>query len=301
MWVEQGTREDWLLLSDLHYKMNSEPFAAKYWRLRLRGETIGVCVFGMSRPLLKERHALFPLLRPGDDTQISNIHRYAYINDNFRVIGRFVLDTMYRSAGVAYRFANLASRMYGFNYMEIQSSMSKYNMFAQRAGFSMVKPIRSAHYEPGLKFMRKYFSAHPADQEALMEEFATMPEQLQQSVKIKLREFYFKHSPLEKTGGRRFYAKSAVGNWDVRRIITKIQGLCFASPLYGFYHNPDAFRPDKKPRLPDTLPLLAFNLQDSTEPLNLDKLDFVKGWLNLKKQIYINNWQQPTKISIINT
>ena len=106
MWVERGDRADWDLLSGLHYKMHSTPVGAKYWRLRFRGQTIGVCVFGMSRPLLKERHAVFPKLKPGMDTQISNIARYAYINDGFRVIGRFVVDTQFRSAGVAYRFAN---------------------------------------------------------------------------------------------------------------------------------------------------------------------------------------------------
>ena len=265
MYVEQGERADWDLLSDLHYKMASTPVGAKYWRLRFRGETIGVCVFGMSRPLLKERHALFPKLTPGQDSQISNIHRYRYINDNFRVIGRLVVDTMFRSSGVAYRFANLAARMYGFTFCEIQSSMSKYNMFAQKAGFVFAKPIRSIHYEKGLKFMRKWFSAHPADQEALMEEYSAMSAPMQQKAEKELKAFYFAHSPLEKTGSRRHYAEGVVDNWAVRRTISKIQGLCFASPLYGIYRNPDTGR-----ELPACLPLLAFDCQLPTEPLNLE-------------------------------
>lgn len=273
MYVTKGATEDWNLLSNLHYKMDSLPVGAKYWKLVFREETIGVCVMGMSRPLLKERHALFPRLTPGQDTQISNIHRYRFINDNFRTVGRFVVDTMFRSAGVAYRFLNIASRMHGFRYAEIQSSMGKYNFFAQRAGFQMVKPMRSAHYDKGLAFMRKWFSAHPNDQEALMEEYSQMSEAMKLKVEHELKAFYFKHSPLEKTGSRRHYSAGVVENWPVRRTISKIQGLCFASPLYGLYKNPDVGI-----ALPDKIPVLAFDLQSPDQPLAIDKLPQLNGW-----------------------
>jgi hypothetical protein len=299
MWVDRGTQADWDLLSSLHYKMHSLPVGAKFYRLRFRGETIGVCVMGMSRPLLRERHAIFPLLRPGEDTQISNIHRYAYINDNFRVVGRIVVDTMFRSAGVAYRFLNLCARMHGYTFCEIQSSASKYNMFAQRAGFTMVKPIRSLHYEMGLKFMRRYFSAHPSDTEALMDEFSAMPAKLQSAVELKAKEFYFDHSPLEKTGSRRFYSKGVVDHWPMRRTLTKIQGLCFASPLYGIYRNPDAYRLSGEPKLPDVLPLLAFDLQPTSAALRVADLDAVKGWRTLQEKFVASDWRQPTKIEVV--
>lgn len=299
MWVERGDRADWDLLSGLHYKMHSTPVGAKYWRCRFRGETIGVVVFGMSRPLLKERHAIFPRLSPGQDTQVTNIHRYAYINDNFRVIGRLVVDTMFRSAGVAYRLANLASRQTGFTYLEIQSSMSKYNMFAQRAGFSFVKPIRSIHYAKGLDFMRRWFSAHPADQEALMDEFATFSPALKKKVEHELKLFYFQHSPLEKTGSRRHYAERVVDNWGVRRTISKIQGLCFASPLYGLYRNPDSSGKRGEATwggiVPQRLPLLAFDLQPPGAPLEVSRLHAVPGWERLQAAIAANpSWEAPT-------
>ena len=292
MWVEPGTQADWDILKDLHYKLHSLPVGASYYRLRYRDETIGVCVFGMSRPLLKERHVVFPLLKPGIDTQISNIHRYAYINDNFRVVARFVIDTMFRSSGVAYRFLNLAARMRGFTYAEIQSSMGKYNFFAQRGGFSMVKPIRSLNYDKGLKFMRRWFDAHPADQEALMDEFKAMSPAMQTKVEEALKTFYFDSSPLEKTGSRRHYAHGVVQSWDVRRTITKIQGLCFASPLYGFYRNPDA-----SATLPTMLPLKAFDLQGVDEPLRLDLVSDLAGWRDLQSEIVTRKWLQPANVS----
>lgn len=297
MWVERGDRADWDLLHSLHYKMTSTPVGAKYWRLRFRGETIGVIVFGMARPLLKERHAIFPRLTPGNDSQISNIHRYRYVNDNFRVCGRMVLDTMFRSGGAAYRFLNLASRMTGFTYMEIQSSMSKYNFFAQRAGFTFVKPIRSVNYDKGLKFMRRYFASHPGDQEAMMDEFASWSPALQAKAVRDLKAFYFDHSPLEKTGSRRHYSARVVENWDIRRTISKIQGLCFASPLYGLYKNPEG-RPGMgflgDVGLPERLPLLSFDMQPPDQRLDVSRVPLVPGWAALERRVVELGWSAPT-------
>lgn len=264
MIVEPGSKADWDNgLSALHYKAHSLPVGAAYWKLTLHGQTIGVCVIGMSRPLLKERHEIFPRLKPGVDSQVSNIHRYREINDNFRVVGRFVIDTMFRSAGVAYRFLNLAARMHGFKFMEIQSSMSKFSRFSQRAGFQMVKPMRSPMYDKGLKFMRMWFESNPNDTEAVMEELEAMDEKTRAIVVGKMRDFYERHSSLEKTGGRRFYSSNALDGWQTRTFLTKIQGLCFSSPLYGVYKNPDW----KRENFPKRLPLLAFDKQKTTEPL----------------------------------
>lgn len=289
MWVERGDRADWDLLCALHYKMATTPVGAKYWRLRFRGETIGVMVLGMSRPLLKERHAIFPGLTPGKDTQISNIHRYKIINDGYRVVGRFVIDTMFRSGGAAYRFLNLASRQTGFRIVEIQSSMSKYNLFAQKAGFSFAKPIKSANHQKGLRFMRGWFEAHPGDQESMIEEFHRFPESVQRQCLKDLKEFYFSHSPLEKTGSRRHYSHGVVDAWSLRRTIGKIQGLCFTSPLYGFYRNPDY-----EHETPHRLPLGAFECQGADEPLNLPAIASLPHWGALERQIDARNWSAPT-------
>lgn len=265
MYVERGSYDDWenTGLRALHYKADSLPVGAAYWRLRHNDETIGICVMGMSRPLLKERHALFPKITPGVDTQVSNIHRYKIINDDFRVVGRFVIDTMYRSGGIAYRFLNLASRMHGYQFIEIQSSMSKFSRFTQRAGFKMIKPIKSPRYDKGLRFMRLWFKAHPSDVEECMEEYNAMPKAAQKAAYNAVRDFYTGNSSLEKTGSRRFYSENAMDGWDMRRFLVKLNGLCFASPMYGVYFNPDAGRID----IPDRLPLLQFDKQKTDEPL----------------------------------
>src|SRR4029077_4573316 len=95
MLVERGTKKDWELLHELHYKAENLPSAPRFWRLTLAGETIGVMVTASPKGLLKERHVAFPILKPGGhDTPVTNRARYIWLNDNVRVIARFVIDTM---------------------------------------------------------------------------------------------------------------------------------------------------------------------------------------------------------------
>jgi ABC-type ATPase with predicted acetyltransferase domain len=267
MWVEKGTRDDWELLHELHYKAEGTPAGSRYWRCVLDGETIGVIVTASPKLLLKERHKAFPKLKPGRDTKFSNVQRAKYLNGNFRVISRFVVDTMYRGVGIAYRFQNLASRMEGNRFMEIQSSMSKYNLFAQRAGFRFVKPSNANKFEVGVNFFRRTYESNPADHEAIMNELAAMPDAIREATLKKTREFYYQNSALEKTGANLGKGTSRVDKMDPADLIRNLQQMTLASPLYGVFLNPDHGR-----ELPERLPLLAFNQQGPSEPLNLEGL-----------------------------
>ncbi len=263
--VERGTKEDWDLLHDLHYKAEGTPFGPKYWRARLGDQTVGVMVTGAPKGLLKERHQAFPKLKPGgSETTLTNTYRYKFINGNFRVISRLVVDTMFRGVGVAYRLQNLASRLEGIRFMEIQSSMSKFNLFAQRAGFRFVKPSNSNKYEVGMRFFLTHFSAHPADFEAIIAEIEALPE-ISRTVRIEaVRDFYFRHSALEKTGANRANGRSRVDAMSLSDLIRNLQQMTLASPLYGVFTNPDVGR-----KLPDKLSLLTFDNQLPNEPLVL--------------------------------
>jgi hypothetical protein len=87
MIVEKGSRADWELLHDLHYKAEGLPIGPRFWKLTLEGETIGVLVTGNPKGLLKERHIAFPAIKPGgDETKFTNTQRYVFINRNFRTI-----------------------------------------------------------------------------------------------------------------------------------------------------------------------------------------------------------------------
>lgn len=268
MYVEKGAKSDWDLLHDLHYKAENLPIGPRFWKLSLYGETIGVLVTANPKGLLKERHLAFPKLKPtGDDTKLINTQRYNYINGNFRVISRFVVDTMYRGIGCGYRMMNLVSRMEGNTFMEIQSSMSKFNHFGQRAGFSFVKPMNSAKFEAGLKFFRSHFTANPADYEAIIQDLESRPEAEREQLLQACKDFYYRHSALEKTGNNRDKGQGRVDAMTARTVIRALQQVTLASPMYGVWKNPDKGQP-----MPARLPLTAFDWQGPNEPLDYKRI-----------------------------
>lgn len=265
MIVERGAVADWNLLHDLHYKGETLPMGPRFWKLTLHGETIGVLVTGSPKGLLKERHIAFPRIKPGgSETKITNTNRYVFINANFRVVSRFVIDTMFRGIGCGYRMMNLVARLEGMKFMEIQSSMSKFNYFGQKAGFSFVKPMNSNHFEQGLKFFRSHFRASPQDFEAIVEEIEALPAGEREILIEQCRVFYYRHSALEKTGSNRDKGAGRVAAMDARDVIKATQQLILASPMYGVYQNPDLGR-----ALPERLPLTAFDRQKPGAPLVL--------------------------------
>jgi ABC-type ATPase with predicted acetyltransferase domain len=265
MFVERGDRSDWALLHDLHYKAESLPIGPRFWKLTLAGETIGVLVTGNPKGLLKERHFVFPKIKPvGGDTKITNTQRYRYINQNFRVISRFVIDTMYRGIGCGYRMMNLVSRMEGTTFMEIQSSMSKFNLFGQKAGFHFVRPLNANKFQIGLKFFRSHFYSNPQDFEAILQELNTKPNEEKQKLIQICKEFYYRNSALEKTGNNRANGVSRVEAMDAKAVIKAIQQITLASPMYGVYKNPDYGR-----NIPHKLPLNIFDLQTPNAKIDI--------------------------------
>lgn len=271
--VERGDRSDWELLSALHYKAHGLTPGSHYFKLTLDGETIGVLMMASPKLLLKERHVAFPKIKPGNDTRISNTARMKWINANMSVVARCVVDTMYRGAGLAYRFANLAARMEGKRFIEIQSAMSKYNQFAQRAGFKFIPPMKSNKYDVCLTFFRSTFMADPCDLEAILDELDAMTPAGREKTLEECRRFYRRHSMLENTGkalietdGVKF-ADSRIARLPPRELIYQLIQMGFACPLYGVYANPDLGR-----ALPVRIPVTAFDNQKTNEPLRLDLL-----------------------------
>lgn len=268
MRVERGSKEDWNALHDLHYKAESLPAGPRYWRcVTADGDLVGIVVFSSVSLLLAPRHQIFPKLKPGNDSHFTNVHRATYLNKHFRRAARIVTDTMYRGVGVSYRMVNLAMRMEGVKFIEIQSSMSKFNPFDVKSGFKHAHLKPAAAYEKGLKFMRGLFTAHPADHQAVLDELESMPQSFRNKVLAEMREFYYRHSSREKTGSNLNAGTGRVDAMEPAHLLRELQQLVFASPVYGIWQNPDLGR-----KLPDSLPIMAFDLQKPTEPLRLDLL-----------------------------
>ena len=269
MIVERGDASDWNLLHDLHYKAENLPIGPRFWKLTLDGETIGVIVTGNPKGLLKERHKAFPNIKPGSgDNKHTNTQRYIWINQNIRVISRFVVDTMYRGIGAGYRTMNLVSRMENNTFMEIQSSMSKFNVFGQKAGFRFVRPENSNKFDAGLKFFRGHFEASPQDYEAIIAELEAHSPASREKLLQACKDFYYRHSALEKTGNNRDRGQDRVNAMDARVIIKSLQQITLASPMYGVWKCPDKARP-----VPQVLPLEAFDWQAPNAPFNWEAYD----------------------------
>lgn len=272
MYIERGDAEDWNCLSALHYKAHKVPAGSRIYRCRLGNETIGVCTLGYPRLTLRARRFVMPNLKTGSRlngfTKLVNSERAKWLNANMRVNGRVVVDTMFRGAGIAYRMQNLAFRMESINYVEFQSSMSKYNKFAEKSGIVMTKPQRGSIYEKGMDFFRTHIECHPADYEAVTAEVEGMSKYLKVKVDAAIRKFYCIHSSIENAGvGGNIKAAKKIAAMPLNEVIKNLQQLVFASPLYGIYENPDSGR-----KLPDRIPLLAFDNQATNEPLKLELL-----------------------------
>lgn len=261
MFIERGTKADWDLLHDLHYKAEKLPIGPRFWRLDLRGETIGVIVTGSPKGMLRERHMVFPNLKPGSgETRLTNTNRYHYINANFRVISRFVIDTMYRGIGAGYRMMNIVSRMENIHFMEIQSSMSKFNMFGQKAGFKFVRPMNANSYDKVMRFFRAHFDASPQDFEAIVAELNTYPEGRRVALEEVCKDFYFRNSAMENTSNGGAAMERRRQSMSARDVIKGIQQMGLSSPMYGIWK-----RPTGDSQLPEKVPLLAFDRQKPNE------------------------------------
>lgn len=268
MIVERGTKQDWDELHDLHYKAENLPAGPRFWRcVTADGTLVGIVVFSTVSLLLAPRHQVFPKLKPGNDSHFTNVHRATFLNANFRRAARIVTDTMYRGIGVAYRMVNLAMRMEGRRFIEIQSSMSKFNPFDVKAGFKHAHLKPAAAYVQGLKFMRSQFKSHPADHQAVMNELNSFSEEHRDRVMLAMQEFYYRHSAREKTGGNLNVGTGKVALMTPEHLLRELQQLVFASPVYGIWTNPDLGK-----EMPSSLPISAFDLQLPNEPLRLDLL-----------------------------
>jgi len=273
IFVEWGSKADWDALCELHYKGHTLAAGSRYMRCVLREpgraeQLIGVMVFANPRPLDGGRNEVFPHLKPnvnGRDNRLINQTRLRWVNSSMTWNNRTVLDTMYRSAGIAYRFKNLAYRMYcahyGLKFVESRSSMGRFNPFSIKTGMQFVKPKPAAALEPGLKFFAGHFKSSPQDIVAIAEELAGKSDGERQFLERKLREFYYKWSSVEKSGDKRDLGMTRVNELPIDYVLKQVMQLVFSATVYWIWQAVD------KGPLPRSMPLKAFDEQGPNDPL----------------------------------
>ena len=273
IYVEWGSKADWDALCELHYKGHSLAAGSRFMRCVLREpgdepRLIGVMVFANPQPLSKGRNMVFPRMRPnsnGRDNKMINQARMSWINKNLTWNNRTVLDTMYRSAGIAYRFKNLAYRMYCAHYgrlfVESVSSMGRFNPFSIKTGMKFVKPKMAAALEPGLKFFAQHFKSDPSDIVAIQEEFRAIPAAEREFFDRRLREFYYRWSSMEKSGDKRDLGMTRINGLSIDHILKEVMQLVFSATVYWVWQAVDT------QKLPQSMPVTAFDEQGPNEPL----------------------------------
>jgi hypothetical protein len=201
----------------------------------------------------------------GRDNRLINQTRMKWINDNLTWNNRTVLDTMYRSAGIAYRFKNIAYRMYcsRFNkkFVESVSSMGRFNPFSIKTGMRFVKPNPPGAQDAGLQFFMAHFKAPAHDIEAIRQELAGKPEGERAFLEQRLREFYYRWSSMEKSGDKRDLGMSRINDLSIDYVLKGVMQLVFSATVYWIWQKVDAGP------LPESLPVLAFDTQDPNAPL----------------------------------
>ena len=273
VFVEWGTKADWDALCELHYKGHSLAAGSRFMRAVLRepnepDRLIGIMVFANPQPLSKGRNEVFKHLKPnanGRDNRLINQARLSWINKNMTWNNRTVLDTMYRSAGIAYRFKNIAYRMYceryGRRFVESVSSMGRFNPFSVKTGMKFVKPKTATAFDPGMAFFAGHFRASPHDIVAIQEELSSKSEQERLFLERRLREFYHKWSSMEKSGDKRDLGMTRVNELAMDYVLKQVMQLVFSATVYWIWQAVDT------QKLPGCMPITAFDEQGPCEPL----------------------------------
>lgn len=280
VFVEWGAKADWDALCELHYKGHTLAAGSRYMRCVLRepGEPdrlIGIMVFANPAMLDGGRNEVFPHLRPnvgGMDNRLINQARTAWVNKHMTWNNRTVLDTMYRSAGIAYRFKNIAYRMYcahyGYKFVESRSSMGRFNPFSIKSGMKFIKPKTASALNAGIAFFAGHFRASPHDMVAIQEELASKPEAERLFLERRLREFYYKWSSMEKSGDKRDLGMTRVNELSIEYVLKQIMQLVFSATVYWLFAAVDT------QKLPRIMPLTAFDEQGPNEPLARSWTDY---------------------------
>lgn len=272
-YVERGTNADWESLEALHYKSSRLGVGPRYMRCMLavpgqEPEVIGIMVFTVPKILDAGRNEVFPHLKPnqgGVDGTLQNRMRIVWMNKNILLSSRTVLDTMYRGAGIAYRFKNLGYRMTGFRFIESRSSMSRYNPFSVKAGMRFVKPKAASAMEQGLTLFARNFTSPAFDIAAILQELKAMSESVRDRALRDMRDFYYRHSSMEKSGDKRDLGTTRIDAMSTDDLLRQVMQLTFGATVYAVFQNPDYGR-----ELPARIPLMAFHNQGLHEPLRIE-------------------------------
>ena len=126
--IEQGETSDYKELSKFHYRTAQLGAAYQIYRMKHKGDLIGVIVY-----------AFGPLALRGRNTFTDRYKRKAKLmNREVKMISRVVVLPKYRGIGLSVELVKKTMPMTGMKHIEILSVMGKHNPFAEKAGLELI-------------------------------------------------------------------------------------------------------------------------------------------------------------------
>ncbi len=127
--IEEGTRGDLEKLEQFHY-LAGGLVTKKIYRMRLRGETIGVAAYTSPHLRLSARSRVFPEYTPRNPETAQRVNR------EIIRLSRVIVHPKYRGAGLATRLVRETLPKTGYPIVETLAAMARYNPFFEKASMT---------------------------------------------------------------------------------------------------------------------------------------------------------------------
>jgi len=140
MQVEVGSRKDWHVLEEFHYRSRNLGATRKIFCLKRGEELCGVIVY------------CYPPMNCAGRNQVLPKMTVKEMNERLSIILRVVVHPKYRTIGLGARLIRETLPLVGTRYVEMSAVMAKYNPFAEKAG--MRKVVEQAPAKEAVKISK---------------------------------------------------------------------------------------------------------------------------------------------------
>lgn len=128
--ITPGTIEDYKKLGKYHYKNKDARFTKYIFKMMYKRILVGVAVYSMPRQQLVGRNVFFNKKYVNE----RGIPKLSEVNKDFLMGSRFIIHPMFRGVGLGSELVRKTAPQVDRPYIEIVSTMSKYNKFLEQAG-----------------------------------------------------------------------------------------------------------------------------------------------------------------------
>jgi ABC-type ATPase with predicted acetyltransferase domain len=126
MTVEEGTYQDWKMISGFHYRSHRVAFLQKVFVLKRGDEVCGAVVY------------TYPMSAAPFRSSILKVGSMKELNEKLCRVTRVVVHPKYRTIGASVKLLRESLPLCGKPYVEMIAVMARYNPFAEHAGMKRI-------------------------------------------------------------------------------------------------------------------------------------------------------------------